>query len=65
MIMAFIIKGKDASENNKQHLNLSPLAYNVIKNDLFTFGEEKLSGFIKIDREWAENTLFRYKRKGK
>lgn len=28
----------------------------ICKND------KKLSGFIKIDREWAENTLFRYKR---
>ena len=27
--------------------------------------DKKLSGFIKIDREWAENTLFRYKRKEK
>lgn len=27
--------------------------------------DKKLSGFIKIDREWAENTLFRYKRRGK
>ncbi len=26
--------------------------------------DKKISGFIKIDREWAENTLFRYKRKG-
>lgn len=26
--------------------------------------DKKLSGFIKIDREWAENTLFRYKRRG-
>lgn len=25
-------------------------------------GDKKLSGFTKIDREWAENTLFRYKR---
>ena len=24
--------------------------------------DKKLSGFIKVDREWAENTLFRYKR---
>ncbi len=24
--------------------------------------DKRLSGFIKIDREWAENTLFRYKR---
>ena len=27
--------------------------------------DKKLSGFIKIDREWAENTLFRYKREEK
>lgn len=27
--------------------------------------DKKLSGFIKIDREWAENTLFRYKRRSK
>lgn len=27
--------------------------------------DKKLSGFIKIDREWAENTLFRYKRNTK
>lgn len=31
----------------------------------FGKNDKKLSGFIKIDREWAENTLFRYKRKGK
>lgn len=27
--------------------------------------DKKLSGFIKIDREWAENTLFSYKRRTK
>ncbi len=27
--------------------------------------DKKLSGFIKIDREWAENTLFRYKHQNK
>lgn len=27
--------------------------------------DKKLSGFLKIDREWAENTLFRYKRHNK
>lgn len=27
--------------------------------------DKKLSGFIKVDREWAENTLFRYKRREK
>lgn len=31
----------------------------------FCKNDKKLSGFIKIDREWAENTLFRYKRKEK
>lgn len=34
------------AENNKQHLNLSTRAYEVIQNDMFTFGEEKLSSFI-------------------
>lgn len=44
--MAFVIKDEDQGSNNKQHLNLSALAYEVISNDMFTFGEEKLSGFI-------------------
>ena len=44
--MAFIAQGEDNSSNNKQHLNLSPLAYEVILGDMFTFGDEKLSGFI-------------------
>lgn len=30
--------------------------------DAVCANDKKLSGFIKIDREWAENTLFRYKR---
>lgn len=30
--------------------------------DAICGNDKKLSGFIKIDREWAENTLFRYKR---
>ena len=30
--------------------------------DAICANDKKLSGFIKIDREWAENTLFRYKR---
>lgn len=30
--------------------------------DAICGNDRKLSGFIKIDREWAENTLFRYKR---
>lgn len=28
----------------------------------FAFKDKKLKGFIKIDREWAENILYRYKR---
>lgn len=50
--MAFVIKDEDQGSNNKQHLNLSTLAYEVISSDMFTFGEEKLSGFI--------NTVFEY-----
>jgi hypothetical protein len=30
--------------------------------DKFAFKDKKLKGFIKIDREWAENILYRYKR---
>lgn len=30
--------------------------------DAICANDKKLSGFIKIDREWAENTLYRYKR---
>ncbi len=30
--------------------------------DRFAIKDKKLSGFIKIDREWAENILYRYKR---
>lgn len=30
--------------------------------DAICANDKKLSGFIKIDHEWAENTLFRYKR---
>jgi hypothetical protein len=44
--MAFEVKDEDKVNNNKQHLNLSTLAYEVILSDMFTFGEEKLSGFI-------------------
>lgn len=28
----------------------------------FAYKDKKLKGFIKIDREWAENILYRYKR---
>lgn len=30
--------------------------------DKFALKDKKLQGFIKIDREWAENILYRYKR---
>lgn len=30
--------------------------------DKFAFKDKKLNGFIKIDKEWAENVLYRYKR---
>lgn len=30
--------------------------------DELAFKDKKLKGFIKIDREWAENILYRYKR---
>ena len=30
--------------------------------DKFAYKDKKLKGFIKIDREWAENVLYRYKR---
>lgn len=50
--MAFVARDEDNGNNNKQHLNLSTLAYEVILSDMFTFGEEKLSGFI--------NTIFEF-----
>ena len=44
--MAFAVQGQDEAINNKQHLNLSMTAYDVVQNDMFAFNEEKLSGFI-------------------
>ena len=44
--MSFSGGGLYYAENNKQHLNLSVQAYEVIQSDMFTFREEKLSGFI-------------------
>ena len=52
--MAFEVTDEDRGNNNKQHLNLSTFAYEVILSDMFTFGEERLSGFI--------NTVFEYYR---
>ena len=50
--MAFLSQEKDVFAGSKQHLNLSPFAYDVIHNDMFAFGEDKLSGLI--------NTVFDY-----
>lgn len=50
--MAFEVRDEDNGNNNKQHLNLSTLAYEVILSDMFTFRDEKLSGFI--------NTIFEH-----
>ena len=50
--MAFVTRVEDGGSNNKQHLNLSTLAYEVILCDMFAFREEKLSGFI--------NAVFEY-----
>lgn len=50
--MAFEVRDEEKGNNNKQHLNLSELAYEVILSDMFTFGEKKLSGFI--------NTVFEH-----
>lgn len=44
--MSFPGGGPYYAENNKQHLNLSAQAYEVIRSDMFAFREEKLSGFI-------------------
>ena len=38
--------------SNKQHINLSAYAYEVIRNDMFTFHENKLSHFV--------NSIFEY-----
>lgn len=44
--MAFSVRDEDKGSNNKQHLNLSILAYEVISSDMFTFGNDNLSGFL-------------------
>lgn len=44
--MSFTSGGIAYAENHKQHLNLSTQAYEVIQNDVFTFGEARLSSFI-------------------
>ena len=50
--MAFTFISEDHIGSNKQHINLSVYAYEIIQNDMFTFNEEKLSHFI--------NSIFGY-----
>ncbi len=44
--MAFSATKEVGGETNKQHLNLSAPAFNVVQNDMFAFEEKTLSGFI-------------------
>ena len=44
--VAFQSRQSNTEPNHKQHLNLSPLAYAVLQNDMFAFGQDKQSGFI-------------------
>lgn len=37
---------KAYTEHKKLHMNLSPYAWDTIHNDMFTFGNERLSGFL-------------------
>lgn len=54
-----------AGENKKPYVQTARLEiYGKSKGiiDRFAYKDKKLKGFIKIDREWAENILYRYKR---
>jgi hypothetical protein len=54
-----------AGEEHKPYVQTARLEiYGKSKGiiDNFAFKDKKLSGFTKIDREWAENILYRYKR---
>lgn len=42
--MAFC--NNEEGTNNKQHINLSITAYEIMLNDMFAFGENSISGFI-------------------
>lgn len=44
--MSFISTDENKAETNKQHINLSTTAYEIINNDMFMFGENTISGFI-------------------
>ncbi len=52
-------------KNNKPYVQTARLEiYGKSKGiiERFAVKDKKLKGFIKIDREWAENILYRYKR---
>ena len=54
-----------AGEERKPYVQTARLAiYGKSKDiiDRFAIKDKKLKGFIKIDKEWAENILYRYKR---
>lgn len=60
--MGFTFFVSDSHEPYVQSVRLEVYAKSLrIVNEVCQ-NDKKLSGFIKIDREWAENTLFRYKR---
>lgn len=54
-----------AGEDRKPYVQTARLEiYSKSKGivDQFAYKDKKLKGFIKIDKEWAENILYRYKR---
>ena len=54
-----------AGEERKPYVQTARLEiYGKSKDiiDRFAIKDKKLKGFIKIDKEWAENILYRYKR---
>ena len=54
-----------AGEDRKPYVQTARLEiYGKSKDiiDRFSIKDKKLKGFIKIDKEWAENILYRYKR---
>ncbi len=57
--MAFVInekKAEEGSESKKQHLNISPLAYEILSNDMFAFGKDSINGFInEVFRNYYSN----------
>lgn len=55
----FIGKNKDPYVQSAR-LEIYGKSISIVKE--FAAKDKKLKGFIKIDREWAENVLYRYKR---